>query len=296
MPIRFLIALGVLLCGAASAAAQAYDTSYALAPRSRCVVPDSQMVRVPVYAWVDLPDSVASSYRAAAENLLQDVAIQVRTLLGAAPNVLPPGEPAVRWFDLDVPLAVTARRNGRTSWRAAERGDTAAAGLLGRALGAALAGGSVFLWDSTMARDSVRFRIALAWPKVLGGKRTAPPDVKHTALAVFSIDYPPVAHAVPTPGNRAPRYPEDARDRGYTATVVMRFVVDTSGHAVMSTIRDVWAADKPPLTEDQALMYGEFREAVRVALAGMRFLPAEVGKGCLIDEVVQMPCEFKLAQ
>lgn len=73
------------------------------------------MTRVAVYAWVDLPDSTRPELRDGAENLLQDVVSHVPPLLGAAPGVLPRGEPAVRWFDLDVPLEVTAWRDGHVS-------------------------------------------------------------------------------------------------------------------------------------------------------------------------------------
>lgn len=294
MRCRYLLALGALLCGvSAPARAQTYDTSYAFVPPSRCVIPDSEMTRVAVYAWVDLPDSTRPELRDGAENLLQDVVSHVPPLLGAAPGALPRGEPTVRWFDLDVPLEVTARRDGHFTWRAADSGDTAAAGLLGRALAGAIADGDSFVFDSATVEDSVRFRFDFAWPNVTPhGIR--PMNVKHAALPVFSVLMPPRRDAAAMPDNRAPIYPIDARERGYTATVIMEFVVDTTGHAVMSTAHDVWAADRPRLTGLSGLMYSEFLDVVRGSLAKMRFYPAVAGHGCRLDARVQMPFEFRL--
>lgn len=293
---RLALALGLLLCGAStSAAAQTYDTSYVLVPPSRCVIPDSEMTRVAVYAWVDLPDSASPELRPAAENLLQDVVNHVPPLLGGAPGVLPQGEPAVRWFDLDVPLEVTARRDGHVTWRAVGTRDTAAAGLLGRALAHAIADGDGLVFDSTMVADSVRFRFELAWPKVTP-HGVEPMDVKHTALPVFSVAYPLRRQVVPMTGNRAPHYPVDARTRGYTGMVLMSFIVDTTGHAVMATAHDVWPADKPRLKGEAGLMYDEFLDAVRSDLPTIRFYPASAGDGCRFDQLVQMPFAFKLSR
>ena len=290
----FLLALGLVLCGASSsAAAQTYDTSYAFVPPSRCVIPDSEMTRVAVYAWVNLPDSTLPHLRDGAENLLQDVVSHVPPLLGAKPGVLPQGEPTVRWFDLDVPLEVTARRDGHLTWQADYRGDTAAAGLLGRALAAAVADGDSLLLDSTMIRDSVRFRFALAWPQV-GPKGVQAMHLDHTAIPVFSVAMPPMQRIAPKPYNPAPRYPFDARERGYTAIVMMDFVVDTAGHAVMATVHDEWGLDRPRPTGEPARIYDEFRDAVRSDLADIRFYPASAGDGCRFDEFVRMPFVFTI--
>lgn len=291
-----LIALGLLLCAAAPATAQTYDTSYVLVPPSRCVVPDSLLTRVPVYAWIDLPDSGTSAFRISAENLLQDVAMHVRSLLGVAPNVLPKGEPSVRWFDSGTPLEVTARRAGRLTWRPAAPHDTAGAALLGRALANSLADGSFFIWDSTMVGDSVRFRVELTRPLVEMGGRVEPLELKHAAIPVFSMRVPREAEVAPKPGDNPPRYPDDARGSGYEATVVMGFVVDTTGHALMQTAHDIWPPGKPRPEGGAGRMYAEFYRAVLRALAKMQFYPANIGGVCRVDQWVQMPFEFKLSR
>jgi hypothetical protein len=73
----------------------------------------------------------------------------------------------------------------------------------------------------------------------------------------------------------------------------MSFVVDTSGHVVMSSVRDLWPGDKPRLTGDAATYYESFVESVRAALPKFQFYPAEIG-GCKAKELVQMPFQFSL--
>jgi protein TonB len=70
--------------------------------------------------------------------------------------------------------------------------------------------------------------------------------------------------AVPLPGNAQPVYPERLRSAGIEGSVVLRFVVDTSGRVEPGSMRVLQA--------DHEL----FASAVRTALAKHRFIPAEV--------------------
>jgi periplasmic protein TonB len=84
-------------------------------------------------------------------------------------------------------------------------------------------------------------------------------------------------------GSAAPRYPEALRMAGVEGRVVAQFVVDVGGRVEEGTVR--------LLRSDNAL----FDEAVRAALARMRFTPAEIA-GRKVRQLVEMPFVFALSR
>jgi protein TonB len=84
-------------------------------------------------------------------------------------------------------------------------------------------------------------------------------------------------------GSAAPRYPEVLRMAGVEGGVVAQFVVDVGGRVEEGTVRLV--------RSDNAL----FDEAVRAALARMRFTPAEIA-GRKVRQLVEMPFVFALSR
>jgi len=84
-------------------------------------------------------------------------------------------------------------------------------------------------------------------------------------------------------GSASPRYPEALRMAGVEGKVAAQFVVDVEGRVETGTVRLV--------RSDNAL----FDEAVRVALARMRFTPAEIA-GRKVRQLVEMPFVFALSQ
>ncbi|HEX4683669.1 MAG TPA: energy transducer TonB, partial [Gemmatimonadaceae bacterium] len=76
-----------------------------------------------------------------------------------------------------------------------------------------------------------------------------------------------------------PRFPERLRDAGVEGSVLVQFVVDTTGRVEMSSIK--------VMTSTHEL----FTEAVRDALARFRFRPAEL-TGHRVEALAQMPFEF----
>src|SRR5438094_396094 len=83
------------------------------------------------------------------------------------------------------------------------------------------------------------------------------------------------------PGNPAPRYPDMLRSANVEGEVLAQFVVDTRGRAEMNTFKVL----KPS--------HDLFTNAVKSALANMKFYPAEVG-GRKVKQLVQMPFVFSL--
>lgn len=71
--------------------------------------------------------------------------------------------------------------------------------------------------------------------------------------------------AIALPGNRRPGYPDVLRAAGIEGSVLVQFVIDTTGALESGSVR--------LLHSDHEL----FSAAVRNALGGHRFLPAEVG-------------------
>jgi len=83
------------------------------------------------------------------------------------------------------------------------------------------------------------------------------------------------------PGNPAPRYPDMLRSANVEGEVLAQFVVDTTGRAEMNTFKVLKSS------------HDLFTNAVKSALANMKFYPAEVG-GRKVKQLVQMPFVFSL--
>lgn len=92
-----------------------------------------------------------------------------------------------------------------------------------------------------------------------------------------------VERAVEPLRGAAPRYPETLRGAGVEGTVVAEFVVDTTGRVEAASVR--FAERAHPL----------FEAAVRQALGGMRFRPAEAG-GRTVRQLVRQPFVFALTR
>lgn len=84
------------------------------------------------------------------------------------------------------------------------------------------------------------------------------------------------------PTSDAPSYPDSLRRRGIEGLVVIRFIVDTMGHADSSTLRIVETT------------HPGFAQAVRVALPRMKFIPAELG-GRHVPVLVMQEFRFVIA-
>lgn len=80
-----------------------------------------------------------------------------------------------------------------------------------------------------------------------------------------------------------PRYPESLRSAGVDGHVLVEFTVDTTGRVDMSHVRVIES------THDL------FTRAVRDALAGFRFIPAQAG-GRHVAALAQMPFEFHVTR
>jgi TonB family protein len=98
-----------------------------------------------------------------------------------------------------------------------------------------------------------------------------------TAYDMGAVEKPASAD----PNNRAPAYPEEARDLNRDGTVILRFVIGVDGKPEMANLRVVFATNK------------YFLRSVMAALPRMKFYPAEVN-GKKVRQQVQMPFTFSM--
>ncbi|MEW5918609.1 MAG: energy transducer TonB [Gemmatimonadota bacterium] len=95
----------------------------------------------------------------------------------------------------------------------------------------------------------------------------------------FQVEKP----VVQAPGSPTPRYPDILRQAGVEGEVLAQFVVDTTGRAEAGSYKVLKSS------------HDLFAQAVRSALPGMRFIPAEVG-GRKVKQLVQQPFAFAIAR
>ncbi|MBM3907103.1 MAG: energy transducer TonB [Gemmatimonadetes bacterium] len=93
----------------------------------------------------------------------------------------------------------------------------------------------------------------------------------------FDVEKPVVL----APGSAAPRYPELLKAAGVEGDALAEFVVDTAGRAELATFKVLQSSHEL------------FTLAVRNALGGMRFLPAEVG-GRKVKQLVRQTFVFAI--
>jgi periplasmic protein TonB len=93
----------------------------------------------------------------------------------------------------------------------------------------------------------------------------------------FQVEKP----VVQAPGSAAPRYPEILKSAGVEGEVLAQFIVDTTGRAETGSFKVLKTSHEL------------FALAVKNALPGMRFLPAEVG-GKRVKQLVQQPFVFAI--
>jgi beta-lactamase regulating signal transducer with metallopeptidase domain len=95
----------------------------------------------------------------------------------------------------------------------------------------------------------------------------------------FQVEKPVTVAA----GNASPRYPDLLRSAKVEGEVLAQFVVDTMGHAELSTFKVLKTS------------HDLFTAAVKGALPNMQFRAAEVG-GRKVKQLVQMPFNFSLSK
>jgi hypothetical protein len=265
-------------------------------------IPDSALVPAVVYLHASELAELDSTARARVEEIdlfTQLVAERYRALLHAAPGALPAGEPALSWRTRERGVRVVVDRDGgfvAHPLAPDENLRVLAAGQRSTPLVAAL--DSVRAYGEPLAfvagpADSVVFSLMLSDARFGADGKLVPSSVR-VGFPVATLRVPR-EEQVRTARMSPPRYPERPRTEHFEATIIMQFVVDTTGRVDPATIHDVWPASLPPLTAYRKAVYEEFLRAVLASLQGAVFEPARVG-GCVVRQLVQQPFTFGLAR
>ncbi|MGI8508058.1 MAG: hypothetical protein ACR2MQ_01895 [Gemmatimonadaceae bacterium] len=300
MPVRqvgatLAIGLGMLVPCATLLAQQsnAEDVLQTMATGHQCTdtISASSMTRVVVYVSPKLADSAQSAFTASADNFTQLVIDRARLLLGAKSDTLPMGEPMVTWRGLGG-VSLTAHRDGRIDVQPPSHPPGSAGfNLLSRAIRGVHDDGDTVSWPDSVAADSFSFSIDFISPSV---DRAGKVSMGHVRIAVplFSVAAPWEEDAMVVREGRK-SYPSVNQRERVTGNTEMQFVVDTTGRADMSTVRDVWPAATPQLTGAMHEYYIAFVQAARATIESTRYQPARIG-GCAVRMLVHQPYFFGL--
>jgi hypothetical protein len=255
-------------------------------------IPESEMtwtlISLDALAQPDTNLAIANE----ADLMAKDVTAELRTMLGGSELAVPDGYPRVSWLSVPSELIVTARKDGRMSWRGASRsGDTAATALMSHAVDSARKhGNAMMFWPEGYLADSLVVRLSLAPAGSVVIRRADSLRKKPVKFAAFTVPQPSFHVAQQIDSTPDIVYPFFA-NRRIAGTVIVGFVVDTTGRADRSTFQDVWPSDKPRLTGDRARYYNQFVDAVREWVIHAEFAPASVGP-CPVRQMVQLPVLF----
>jgi hypothetical protein len=258
--------------------------------------------RTAVYLESDVSKTIGATaaLTGSADLLSQTVAEGMRGLLGAAADELPAGDSVVAWRGLAPDVAVTAYRDGHFTWRTvwpetrsyAARDDDGAR-LVSRALELAKRQGDLVLWDQDATIDSLTWTLRLVTGRTSPAGQMSPPGVRMGFLA-FTIGYPVEEHAHPLRA-RIPRYPPYLKMDGFTGSVVIQFVVDTTGRPVPESVHDNWPPTRERLTGDRGRAYATFVAASAAAVRESLYTPARIG-GCVVPQMVSQPFTYELTR
>jgi TonB family protein len=149
--------------------------------------------------------------------------------------------------------------------------------------GAAVGDGAGFARGSLLSLETEKQPVMLsAKPGDLGMEQSNAVDSRHFASydTVFSIAEVDSMVAI-DPSSAAPVYPAALQKLGIEGSVMVRYVVDSLGHADVATLQVVRATRI------------EFAIAVREALPFMRFTPARMGAKA-VPQLVEQPFHFRI--
>jgi hypothetical protein len=307
--VRFACAMSVL--GATAQSAQAMpimnsgnrspqqpgvEISPASAANAACInaLPAAELHRSIVYLHAEVSDSGNSSLAPQAALMASQVADTMRVRMGGTSTLLPSGDSLIKPSTIPAQLVVTLHADGSaTRVGEGQYGDTVTPALLEASFDAIRKNGDgAMVWPDGYTADSVVVKLILSSADVVHNAAIAQSRTRHEHFAVFDALLPIARAALPRHGNPDPRYPFQNRVHHVSGNLLLQFVVDTSGHAVLNTMHDVWPADKPRLTGELGGYYDEFLAATMDAVLKWKFYPAFMGS-CAIPQTVQLPISYQ---
>lgn len=296
--VRGLSAQGTPLAETSPAFVTDSNAEWSTRPRhpSACIlaIPPDQLKRTTAYLHATVADTGNPALVVQADLMAQDVAEAMRTRTGGPSEELPFADSVVKPWSVPAVLIATMHADGSATRRAASQsGDTLATSMLLDAFDKVRKNGSgLIVWPDGYAADSIVVRL-MRWPNALtpdGSMRMI--KATHSQFGVFRVLEPIERPALAKPNNPAPRYPYSNMVHRVIGSLLLEFVVDSSGSAVPSTMHDVWPRGKPRLTGDLGRYYDDFVESTESAVATWKFYPAAVGN-CHVQQIVQLPIKYR---
>ena len=253
-------------------------------------------------------DSLPKATHPSVDLMVETIGVYARARLGASPGNLPYADSTqdrgMATLMFSSHLHVVGRRDGTMRWWG--ESDSTPSGiapvdsmrrlgerLLGASLDSAVRAGEIFVWpDAYEKADSIAFAVDFVHPLPDATGKLQPMRVRHAAplIAVHVASNEPV---LPLSGPQ-PSFPRRALERGATGTIVMRFVVDTTGRVIPSTIADVGPAGTRRPRGNDGRVYQDFVRAVTDGLKRARYTPARFG-GCAYPSLAQQAFVFDIA-
>jgi hypothetical protein len=253
----------------------------------------ASMYRETVFLESHMPAHTDGSLTVQADLMADDVAAELRALLGAHGADVPLADSVMSWYAVPSQLIVIAHADGSVTRRMRSAvGDSSAAVMLLRAFDAARArGAALMLWPENLTADSLIVRLTLVPSLARNGWKIIAPQNRRVKFAAFYLSEPTESPALPKADQGQPDYPFFNRQSRITGRLILQFVVDTNGRADSTTIRDLWTPGVPRLTGELGRYYNDFVRTTSTWVKHIRFDPARLGL-CPVRQIVQFPFEF----
>ena len=307
--IRFtaLSALGAITLAPRGVDAQnSLASSPSSAPHASCLdaIPASAMSRVLAYIWAESEDSSATA-RNAGGLIAESAGDRLRAMLGDSGSTVPRADGRLSWRQIDGSVRVVLHRTSGIAVASPADSladDTTAGAAAGNRTGIRMVAEAtrqlssepaMDFWPPGVRGDSLAFRLSLVTPDVRHDGTVKPLSVA-PAVPVFTLEQPwiddvRVVTAV------MPHYPDGPHRANVIGSVMLAFVVDSSGRPDSTTLHDMWPPGRPRPTGSAADDYRAFYASAREASLLTTFTPRIIG-GCRVGQLVQQPFQFLLTQ
>lgn len=248
----------------------------------------------PATAYLGVPaaDSISAPVRALADNFADVIAGEIRRELGAVGDTLPEIPPLSAGL-ASASVTLVLKRNAPLAWTDS---DTSARSrrtrqMLLDALETAKNAGETIIWPQDLPGDSAHVRLHIDVPSLINGTLVGD-EALPVAIPVYATR---VLEEKPAAVRRGvqPSYPERNRRGAWSGTVIMQFVIDTTGRAEQGTMKDVWPRNVPRLKPELTDIYDDFLHAAKESIPGSTYYPAEIA-GCKVRQVVRQAFIFNI--
>ena len=289
------VTIGCVVLPAPSAAAQSAAQSPSPSRAVSCLDTLSMAGAIPnvVYVHAMVADSTDARLAEMADVFAQSVAQRLRQMFSPHSDTLPSGAPIIGWRDVRPPapqVRVRLVRNSPPRFDLAASSTNIVGGeMLLRAAHVAQDDGEGVFWPGDTPGDSLTFRVGFSESR---SGTLEPARSLRTAFPVFYVMAPPETPVGRT-SSSAPPYPANSRNIGATGVVIVQFEVDSTGHVMPATIREVWSSTQPRPKGQLLDAYNEFLHTVVAWLPTAEFTPARIGS-CAVPQLVQQPFTFDI--